>query len=63
MRGSRVKRSHIGLHECKYECKHLSPLAEGSSSPLTYLRDCLHGDGGPQVAEVARSGGVTCLSI
>ena len=27
------------------------------------LRACLHGDGGPQVGEVTRLGGVTRLSI
>ena len=27
------------------------------------IRACLHGSGGPQVGEVTRLGGVTCLSI
>ena len=27
------------------------------------LRACFHGGGGPQVGEVTRLGGVTCLSI
>ena len=29
----------------------------------TCLKACLHGGGGPQVGEVTRLGGVTCLSI
>jgi len=28
-----------------------------------HFRACVHGDGGPQVGEVTRLGGVTCLSI
>ena len=27
------------------------------------LTDCLHGGGGPQVGEVTRLGGISCLSI
>ena len=35
------------------------------SAPLSFsfLRDCLHGGGGPQVGEVTCYGGVTDLSI
>ena len=40
----------------------LSP--QYSSGPrFLYFRACLHGDGGPQVGEVTRLGGVTRLSI
>ena len=30
---------------------------------VSIVRACLHGDGGPQVSEVTRLGGVTRLSI
>ena len=41
----------------KIECQH-------EKSPSSYkLRACLHGGGGPQLGEVTRLDGVTCLSI
>ena len=45
-------------------------FGEGSISALSYkltlrqsLKACLHWGGAPQVGEVTRLGGVTCLSI
>ena len=32
-------------------------------TPVIIFRACLHGGGGPQVGEVTRLGGVTCLSV
>ena len=41
----------------------LFPYEASSTQRHATFRACLHGGGGPQVGEVTRLGGVTCLSI
>ena len=56
--GKQNKKSNTGyfLHG-QYSIHSLNSCVGG------FLRACLHGGGGPQVSEVTRLGGVTCLSI
>ena len=46
---------HVPINSMKLTSKNVSFYPR--------LRACLHGGGGPQVGEVARLGGVTCLYI